>query len=231
MHPHRFGFALRTQFSATVLEVADQFLLLGIHRNDRLPSALEGLHLRIDVLELGVPIRVRRPLAGLAVGLQAVAQLFQQICHQFVADLVALVVEFVSQFTHALAGPAQWRFRIATTQRFNQLLQVVQQGRVLGDRPLAPAAGAADPHGRGGVWRSQFLKTIGDGLPRDTRRTGHRRDAAITQGLGFSGRIQPPQSFVQIRFKPGKTLLDEVSVHAGQYTINALNAQPDALIS
>ena len=110
VHPHRFGFAFRTQFSATVLEVAHQFLLLGVHRHDRLPSALEGLHLRVDVLELGVPIRVRRPLPGLAVGLQAVAQLLQQICHQFMADLVTLAVQFVGQLPHALAGPPQRRF-------------------------------------------------------------------------------------------------------------------------
>ena len=62
------------------------------------------------------------------------------------------------------------------------------------------------------------------GLPRDTRRTGHRRDAAITQGLGFSGRIQSTQSFVEERFKLGKTLFDGVSVHAGQSSITALNS-------
>ena len=79
MHTHRFRFALWTQFTVTVLEVVNQFLLLGIYRNDRLSSALEGMYLRIDVLELGVPISVCRPLTGLPIGLQALDYFYRKV--------------------------------------------------------------------------------------------------------------------------------------------------------
>jgi hypothetical protein len=86
--PYRFGITLGAQFASAILEVANQFLLLGIHRNDRLPVALVGLDLGIDVHELGVPVWMRRAFAGLAVGLQAVTQVLQQFCHQPMAGLV-----------------------------------------------------------------------------------------------------------------------------------------------
>ena len=90
------------------------------------------------------------PSRASAVGLQAVAQLFQQICHQFMADLMALVVEFVSQLTHALASPPQRRFRIAaelsgSTNCSRSCSKVASLVTVR----LAPAAGAADPVARG----------------------------------------------------------------------------------
>ncbi len=44
----------------------------GETTNNRLPVALVGPHLVMDVLELGVPIRVRCALTGLAISLQAV---------------------------------------------------------------------------------------------------------------------------------------------------------------
>jgi hypothetical protein len=50
--PNRLGLSFRTQFTAAILEVANEFLLLGVDRDDRLASSLERLHFGIDVLEL-----------------------------------------------------------------------------------------------------------------------------------------------------------------------------------
>ena len=183
------------------------------------------------MLELGVAIRVRRTLAGLAVGLQAVPQILEQFCHQAMADLVALAVEFRSQLAHTLAGPAQGRLWIAATIRFDQLFQIVDQGRILVDRPLAPATGLADAPDTGHSWLTQFLEAAGDGATRHARRTRHGRYATIAQGFGLGRRIEPPQPFIQKGLQAGKSLFDEVCVHAGQYSTSRHTTQTDRVIS
>ena len=52
--------------TASILEVAEEFLLLGIDRNDRLAAALKVLHPGVEMLELRVAVWVMAPLAGLA---------------------------------------------------------------------------------------------------------------------------------------------------------------------
>jgi hypothetical protein len=65
MDAHRFGRAFGAQFPAAILQIADQFLLLRVDRDSRLAGRLEADHLRVDVLELGIAIRLaaisRRP--------------------------------------------------------------------------------------------------------------------------------------------------------------------------
>ena len=89
MHPHRLGITFGPQFPTAVLEVADKLFLLGVHRDRWLLLGLERLDLSVDVLELGVTVRMVAPLTGLAVGLQAEAELVQQPTDQLVADLKA----------------------------------------------------------------------------------------------------------------------------------------------
>src|SRR5690349_7470115 len=106
MHPHRLGPALRAQFAAGVLEVADQLLLLGVHRDGRLARRDRRLHRCVDVGELGVAVGMVRPLPGLAVGLTAVAQPTQQSAHQLLADPEAAVEERPGDLALAAADPA-----------------------------------------------------------------------------------------------------------------------------
>src|SRR5260370_5510304 len=67
-----FWAAFRAIVGAAVLIIADQFLLLGIDRDDGLPRSLCRNDFRVDVLELGIPIggprsttplQIRRPPA------------------------------------------------------------------------------------------------------------------------------------------------------------------------
>jgi hypothetical protein len=51
-------------------------------RNHRVARPELGLELRVQMLELGIPIRVPRPLPRLLVGRQTVAQRRQQLSHQ-----------------------------------------------------------------------------------------------------------------------------------------------------
>ncbi len=73
MHVYRFGFAFWSQLSASVLEVADQFLLLGIYRDCELSRRQRRLHLRVDLIELCVAIAVLLPSRS-CVALQTVVE-------------------------------------------------------------------------------------------------------------------------------------------------------------
>ena len=105
---------------AFISKVSNQFLLLGVHRNDWPSLGYCSAHLAVDVLELSIPIWMILPLLSLAVALQAVAHVPKELGHFLVADRMPTKRQFSSQRSGALAGPAQWRFRIASRQRFNQ---------------------------------------------------------------------------------------------------------------
>ena len=62
---HRFGGAGRLPFAARILEIPNQFLLLRVDRDHGLPATEQRRGGRADVLELRVPIRMRRALLGL----------------------------------------------------------------------------------------------------------------------------------------------------------------------
>ena len=69
-------------FSTGILVVSDQLLLLGVDGNHRLSLPRAGFGHGVDVLELGVSIRVVGALSGLEVGLQTEAQAAQQAADQ-----------------------------------------------------------------------------------------------------------------------------------------------------
>ena len=88
VHANILGFALRPPFAPSVLEVADQFLLLGVDRDRRLACGQRCRHLLIDVAKLPVAIRMVSAFAHLAIGLQAVAKRVQQFTDHRAADLM-----------------------------------------------------------------------------------------------------------------------------------------------
>jgi hypothetical protein len=58
MHADLLRLALRTPLAAAVLEVADQFLFLGVDRDPRLMIGQSLGHTLVDIVELRVPIGV-----------------------------------------------------------------------------------------------------------------------------------------------------------------------------
>ena len=98
-------FSLRSPFATAVLEIADQFLLLCVHRDGRLPFGQRLGYVLVDISELRIAIRMAVALAGLAVGLQTEFLLLQQLPDNRVADPVATVHQFGRQAAQALAGP------------------------------------------------------------------------------------------------------------------------------
>src|SRR5262249_24619679 len=101
------GLALGVPLATVVLEISDQFLALGVDRDDRLISAEEVDRLVIDVTKLCVAIDVSTAFPRLAVCLQAVVHLAEQIAHNGGADLVPLLRQLPDEITQAPAGPQE----------------------------------------------------------------------------------------------------------------------------
>jgi hypothetical protein len=73
MYPHIFRLSARAPGPACILEIPHEFLLLGVDRDRRLPAALKPANERVDVLELGIAIRMRLAFPGLARSLSGIA--------------------------------------------------------------------------------------------------------------------------------------------------------------
>ncbi len=74
--------ALGLQLPANGLEIADQLSLFGVDADHRLPGRDRSGHGLVDVLKLGVAIRMTRALPRLLVGLQRVPLGLQQPQHR-----------------------------------------------------------------------------------------------------------------------------------------------------
>jgi hypothetical protein len=100
-----FGAVLGAPFTARILEIAHQFLLFGVHRNNRLAVFQEGCGARVDVLKLRVSIHMLVAFAGFAVRLQAITRLLQKLAHHGVADLMSFVRQLFAQLTQTARSP------------------------------------------------------------------------------------------------------------------------------
>ena len=77
MNQSLFRSCFGTPLLPVVAEVSYQFLLLGIHGNDRATLFQEPLGLSIDMLKLRVAIRMIAAFDGLGVALQTVFHLME----------------------------------------------------------------------------------------------------------------------------------------------------------
>src|SRR5208337_1929374 len=173
MHPDRLGLTLGPQLPPAILEVADEFLLLGIDRDRRLAGSLEGSHLGIDVLELGVAVGVAGALARLGIGLQAEAQATQQAADQLLASREASLAQRCRQMALTLAHPQQGGRGIAANRRLHQLVQGGQNPRLRLDRWLAAATRTTHPPAELLNARPQVSQAT---INRATRNPGCARD-------------------------------------------------------
>ena len=202
VHPHRLGLALGAVLTAAILEIADQFLLLGVDRDRRLARRQRRLHLIVEVTELRVAVGMAGSFAGLAVGLQAVAHLAQQIGHDVMADAMAKPVQPGRQVAQALGRPQQRRHRVAARRRLDQFLQVGEQARVGDDQRPAPTAFAAHPFGRNRRRiAAQLRQPAVDRAARHPGDPRHRGHPATPRRQRFGRRKPPPAALVQNRIK------------------------------
>ena len=93
MHIDLFGCAFRSPFTARILEIAHQFLLFRIDRDDRLAVRQETAGLVADVFKLSIPVHMLAAFVDFPIGLQAIVQLVQAISNDRMADVVPLSLQ------------------------------------------------------------------------------------------------------------------------------------------
>jgi len=94
----------------------------------------------VEVLKLGIAVRVAAPFQDLAVRLETVAPLVKQFRHGLVAHRVAGALQLCRQSPDALAGLSQGRLRVTATGRLDQRFKVLPQGRIPFDCPRSTGA-------------------------------------------------------------------------------------------
>ena len=114
-------------FTPAILERANQFLLLGVHRDDRLATLLKLHHRGVDQLKLGIAVGMSGAFFCLAIALQTVAIRIQHPPYRAGTDGVSNLLQFLGQVSGAFARPAQRRTGVATRYRLNQPLQGLLQ--------------------------------------------------------------------------------------------------------
>ena len=197
MNANRLRIALPTQLAAGVLEVANQFLFLRVHRDRRLTGGDRCLHRVIDVRELGIAIRMAGPFARLAVGLAAIFQLTQQVRHHPLTGPEPLCGQRLDQVTQAPADPAQWRRGITADGVLNQRLQRRWQARLMLNGALAPTTRTAHPLADVIASGLQLADATIDRAARQPGRCCGRHHPAIALCHSFVGGKEPTAALVE----------------------------------
>src|SRR5258708_36119484 len=217
IHPVRYGFALfrvgkvmhahfgRSSFGLPslpgILQISQGFLLLGIHRNRRLPSPSLRLNTPIDVPKLGVSIRMALALARLAVRLQTITGLLQQLPHRGRANRMPLRGQLARQTPRTFAGPPQRRLGIATAFWFDQLLQGGFQSWIGCHSFLAAGSCTTLTPLLQRLLRVKLRETAADRRACQPRRFTHCGDPAISQRLRFHSRPTSSSPFCEFTTK------------------------------
>ena len=190
--------ALRPPLPAAVFELADQFLLLGVHADHGVPGRLVLADLPADVTELRVPVRVLLSLDGLGVALQAEPLGPQQIADGVRRDLMTLGCQLGRQLPRGLRRPPQRRHRVAPLLWLNKGKQRRAQPRIQVGRPLAAPARPPRPAQRPSPRIQLSCAQRHRRLP-DPGRPGHQPDPAMPQRPGLGAHQQPPLPLIQMR--------------------------------
>lgn len=124
---------------------------------------LAGTNLGIEIVKLGIAIRMRRTFAGFPIRLQRIVLGGQQLRHHLMADTVTQRLQLDGQLTHAQGRPPQGRVGIAGRRRFYQRLQIRSQAGILHHFALASPTRVADSSRTHRIARFQFLNSTGNG--------------------------------------------------------------------
>ena len=110
-----------------------------------MPGGLECFHLGVDMLELSVAIGVVGTFAGLAVGLQAEVETFQQPANQLLTGDEAPLGQRRGEMALAQADPPQRSLRVTADRRLHQFIQSFQDPGLNLDRGLLSTPPCGDP--------------------------------------------------------------------------------------
>jgi hypothetical protein len=213
VHEHPLRVALRAELLAGVAERPDELLLLGVDTDHRLAQAELQLDRHVEVFELGVAVGMVGPLEDLAVGLQAVAHLVQELRHGLVTDRMPPAFEFGGKPADALGRPAQRRLGVAPGRGFDERFQVGPQGRVTVRCPGPAGAWPADPAALEGLSGPDVSHAPPDGRTGEPGRAGDGRHPAPTEVERLGADHQPAGPLVDQRGhrpvpRPDRHLID-----------------------
>src|SRR2546423_13418763 len=152
--------------------LADQFFLFGINRDHRALVFSVPLYLRVNIVELLVPVRMYGSFERFDVGLEAVAQFMEEGGHGGMTERVALLAQGSSQLARTLTRPPQGRHGISTRQGLHQGFQRFKDSGLPLHHTLAPTSRVAGSH-TDLVPRVAFRETTMDGRPRELRGACH----------------------------------------------------------
>ena len=110
-----------------VLVIPDDFLFFRVDGDGGLPRPLLRLDTPTNVLKLRITVRMLLALNSLAVRLQTVTGLFEQLGYRRGTGRVPSLFQLLGQFSGALARPLQWRLWITSCRRLDQAFQGTQQ--------------------------------------------------------------------------------------------------------
>jgi hypothetical protein len=126
---------------ARILEIPNQFALLGIDRNHWKTRLLIGATLASQILHLAIPIRIVALGQPLPVDAQRIVPLAQQTSDCIRANTITTPFQLPAQFTRGLARPLQAVNRITRGVIFQQLVQGGQDAWRLFSTRSRPAPG------------------------------------------------------------------------------------------
>ena len=196
---HAEGLLRRAPLLAGVRVVADQFLLLGVDRQDRQPGRQGPLDAGVDMAKLGIPVGMIRPLLGLARALKTVVLVVEELGDLHVTDRMTLAAQLRRQGPRAFADPAQRGFRIAPRVGFNQAVQRDQQLRIVNRHRLAPRSSTTDPTGLQPRPAPDLADALRNGPSRQSARAVHEGHASVGQSQRLTRRHQAARPFIQHR--------------------------------
>jgi hypothetical protein len=197
MNIDEFRRSFGSPFPAVVLEIAHQFLLFRIYRNDRFVRSQECLGLRVDVLKLGVAIDVLVAFSCLAVRLQAIAHAAQKIADHRRANLVPSLRQLPDEVTQATGCPQQRLGRIAPRRGLDQPLEIDRKSWILKCLLLTSSAPLADTSGRSRNVVTNIGKSTINRRSRKSANPRHQTDAAVSQCSRFQRDKAPAALLVQ----------------------------------
>ena len=204
---HGDRLSLGAPFPPAVAEIPDQFLLFRINGNHRLTSALKDFYFLVDIVELGVAIRMAASFLRFPIGLQAVVRRMQQIGDRLVTNAKTLFAQRPRQMSQALACPSQGRLRIASCRGFHQGIQGLRQPRLRLCQSQTARSRTSHPLRRERVLpRREFFESGVDRTAGNPRRPMHQGNATVSGGFRFCSRPKPPLSLIPGRFQFGKSL-------------------------
>jgi len=202
VHADRDGLSGRLPFSASVLEIADEFLLLRVDGDHGSSACMVLLDSLVDELELRVAIRVRGAFGGLVGCLEAVTRGVQQLPDLLRTDAKPLREKLAGEFSCALGRPTKRRLRVSTRHGVDERFQRLDQmrARLLQPRPSSPWASNVD-HVLDARPGAKLVASPADRRARHSRRPLHRRDSPVPVRVSLRPRPQAFQPLVHHRLK------------------------------